>query len=171
MGDEKINVDVALKKADQLSKEERFQEAIDICCDVIAQEADCYAAYSERSCNLHALGRFEEALRDLGKLIVLRPASPTAYFRRARWQIERGAYELALADLYQVIDFKVEYFNESAYFHLAVALLNVNRIDDALQACGMLSPGFKEFISTPSTPGKALWRDELMLLIQQGKRI
>lgn len=171
MGEEQINVDLALAKADQLSKEDRFEEAIDICCDVIAQDDDCYAAYSERSCNLHALGRFEESLRDLEKLIELRPSSPTAYFRRARWQIERGEYEFALKDLYQVIDFQVEYFNESAYFHLVVALLNTNRIDDALQACGMLSPGFKEFISTPSTPGKALSRDELMLLVQQGKRV
>lgn len=171
MSDEQRNVDLALAKADQLSKEERFEEAIDVCGDVIAQDDDCYAAYSERSCNLYALGRFEEALRDLEKLIELRPSSPTAYFRRARWQIERGEYEFALKDLYQVIDFQVEYFNESAYFHLVVALLNTNRIADALQACDKLSPSFKEFISTPLTPGKALSRDELKLLVQQGKRI
>ncbi len=166
-----VNVDIALAKAEQFSKEGQYEEAIGICDNVISYDERCYAAYNERSCNLHALGRSAEAFRYLEKLIHLRPSSPTAYFRRARWRIELGEYETALKDLYQVIDFEDDYFNDSANFHLVIALANTNRINDALQACESLPPGFKEFVSTPSTPGSLLSRDQLQRLVQQGKTI
>jgi tetratricopeptide (TPR) repeat protein len=171
MSASRIDAEKALAKAWQLSKDERFEEAVELCDEVIAHHEDCYDAYSERSCNLHSLGRVTEALRDLEKLIELRPSSPTAYFRRARWRIERGEYELALKDLYQVLEFKVEYFDESVRFHLVIALLNTQRGDDAKRESEMLSPGFKEFVSTPSTLGKTFSREELILLAQQGGKI
>lgn len=144
-----VNANLALTKANLLYKEKRFEEAVCIFDDIIVHDESCCAAYDEGSCNLQALGRFSETIRDLEKLIDLRPSSPTAYFRRARWLIEIGEYESALKNLYQVIDLDVHYFNGSAYFYLAVALSNTNRLEEALQACQSIPHGFKEFIRAP----------------------
>ena len=65
MSASRIDAEKALAKAWQLSKDERFEEAVELCDEVIAHHEDCYDAYSERSCNLHSLGRVTEALRDL----------------------------------------------------------------------------------------------------------
>ena len=110
---EQKDVDRLLADADRLARARRYEEAIEICDIVISDDPNSYAAFSERSCSLHALGRVEDAFRDVEKLIELRPESPTAYFRRARWHMERGEYELALNDLRQVMAFNVEYFTDS----------------------------------------------------------
>ncbi|WP_222610890.1 hypothetical protein [Undibacterium sp. FT79W] len=171
MNDIENSLKEKLENIDRLFINEEYDLALQICNEIIAENEDCYAAYSERSCIFHALGRNSEAFDDVDKLIKLRPTSPTAYMRRARWHLEQGADDLALKNVNFVIELGTEYFIDSAYFYQAIALLNIGKKTEAIEACQMLPGDFRDYVNTYNIRGKLLSRDDLYRLAQQGGRL
>jgi len=152
----------------RLRKEEKYEEALQVCNEMIAEDNECYAAYSKRSHILHGLGKYSEALRDLGRLIELRPDGPTAYLQRAEWYLEQGDDKLAMDDLDFVIRTGEPYFIDTAYFYRAVACLNLGHKAEAIDACLKLPDDFKYQIETPRWGGRLLSRDDIYRMANQG---
>jgi tetratricopeptide (TPR) repeat protein len=155
----------------QLYKDEKYEEAIQICNDIIFENEDCFFAYSQRSYSFHALGRNQDAFDDIEKLIELRPTCPVAYMRRARFHLERGDDDLALADANFVIELEDEYFIDTAYFYQAVSLLNLGRSTEALAAYQMLPDDYRDYLKTYNVFGKLISKSDLHDLIKKGGKL
>lgn len=146
-------------------KPEEYGQIIQVCSEIIAEDSDCYEAFSARSHVYYRLGMYTEALCDVGRLIQLRPKSPVAYIRRAGWYLERGEYGHALADAKVVIESGDEYFANVAYFYRAMASLNLGSKADAMDACRNLPDDFKFYVKIYNAGGKVISRDDLCKLV------
>jgi tetratricopeptide (TPR) repeat protein len=151
-----------LADAAALLREGKYQEAIDIYSCIIFEESDCYAAFSARSRIFHDLGMHADALRDIAKLIELRPNSPCAFIERAAWYLELGDDQLAIGDADFVIATGDEYFINTAHFYKAVASFNLGEKQNLMDSCGKLPLDFKSYIKTLRHGGRLLTRDDLV---------
>jgi tetratricopeptide (TPR) repeat protein len=151
-----------LADAAALLKEGKYQEAIDICSGIILEESDCYAAFSARSRIFHDLGKHEDALRDIAKLIELRPNSPCAFIERAAWYLELGDDQLAVSDADFVIATGDEYFINTAHFYRAVASFNLGQKQNLMDSCDKLPLDFKSYVKTWRHGGRLLTRNDLV---------
>ncbi len=165
MNSSEENVKEKLKAIAQLSQKNDYVQSMQICNELIAQENNCYAAYSARAEILYHLGRYQEASQDIDKLMELRPHSPSAYVRRAEWNLAQGNDKLVVDDLSFVIKSKDPYFLNVAYFYSAVALLNMGNKAGAMEACDQLPDGYEFYVETHQDGGRLLSRDALGKMI------
>jgi tetratricopeptide (TPR) repeat protein len=145
-----------------LLKESKYQEAIDICSGIILEESDCYAAFNARSQIFLDLGKHEDALRDITKLIELRPNSPCAFIERAALYLELGDDQLAIGDADFVIATGEDYFINVAHFYKAVASFNLGQKQNLMDLCSKLPLDFKFYVKTLRHGGRLLTRDDLV---------
>jgi tetratricopeptide (TPR) repeat protein len=154
-----------LEKISQLRNEGAYDEALQICNEIIDTDDACYAAYSMRSRIYYDLGIYSDAFVDLGKLATLRPHSPSAYFERATWNLELGNDQLVLNDVQIILKLGDEYFVNSAYFYLAVAQLNLGNKAEAFDAAIQLPEAFKLYVKTRGFGGRVLTKNELIKMV------
>ena len=153
------------KVIDRLRDEGRFEEAIEVCGEMIAADEENYTAYSERAEILYSAGRREEAFRDLEILMRLRPGSPSAYYIRAKWNLEDGNYRSVVDDAAVIIQSRDKYFVDVAYFFRSLANFNLGNKKDAISDCLRLPEEFKMSIDMPGMGWKVLSRKDLHKIV------
>lgn len=156
-----------IESSELLRKAGNYEEAIKICNEIIAQDAQCYLAYSQRSYIFHRMSNWDKAFADLEMLIALRPSCPAAYFTRARWNFERGHYSSSIEDSNVVVNSGEFYFLEAAHFFRSLALLKTGRQQDALSDAQKLAMDFKYFVKFIDSPGRIITRDDLLRMIDK----
>jgi tetratricopeptide (TPR) repeat protein len=167
MNASKLSLDVLLEKIARLREEMQFQNAIAICNDIIVSDVACYPAYGARSRIFYDLGRYEDAFKDLEKLIELRPNSPSAYLERAAWGLERGNYKSAIDDSTHVIESGELYYMSMAYFYQCIGYLLQGDKKQATEACSKLPNDFKAYLKTPHVIDGIVTRDSLYEMIRK----
>jgi len=153
------------KIIDRFRDEGRFEEALQVCEEMIAADSGDYAAYSERADILYSIGQRKEAYQDLGRLIQLRPESPSAYYVRAKWNLEVGDYQAVLDDATTIMRFRDKHFIDVAYFYRAIAQFKLGNKTDAVADCLRLPADFKMPVDIPQMGWKVLSRKELQEMI------
>ena len=154
-----------LKAIAQFTKEDKYEQSLQVCNELIDQDSNCYSAYSARADVLYHLGKYTEAFQDIDRLMYLRPDSPSAYVRRAEWNLAQGNDKLVIDDLSFVIKSKDQYYLNVAYFYSTVALLNLGKKAEALEACRKLPDGYEFYVETYHAGGRLLSRDALDKMI------
>lgn len=155
-----------LEKAEDFCEQKKYEEAILVCSDLIAEDECLYAAYSKRSYAYFAIKKYEEAFDDIEILIKLKPDSPSPYFKRGYRQLEFGKYQNAIEDLTFVIDTKEYYFLNTAYFYRLLAYYKLGRKKQALEDCLQLPQDFSLWAKLPGDKkGKVYTKDSLRELI------
>ncbi len=127
-----IRTDDVLQNADQLFKDNRYQEMIDLLNRTILEESTTPELYFLRGIAWMQLQRYDEAIDDLTKAVDLRPDYFRAWQNRGLvWSFKRK-YNKAIADLNQAIELRPNH--ASTYRHLGNALLQTKDYDQAIQA-------------------------------------
>lgn len=149
-----------------LDKRQQLDEALSLCNELLHEQVS-YEIYNERTYVFEGLGRREEALQDLQRMIELKPDASNAYFQRALWAIADGRFLDSLDDLVCVIERGEAYFLEDAYFYRAVALLNLDKRMEAMQDCLQLSADYSMHVRSPGRIRGILSRDDLIALASE----
>lgn len=106
----------------------RYQEAADVCSQVIAAAPGDAASYVQRAVAWAGLGRADEALADLGEAIALEPDLGLAYHQRGAVLSALGRYGEALRDLDRAVRLAP---TAAVYSDRASALLQLSRQHEA----------------------------------------
>jgi Flp pilus assembly protein TadD len=102
----------------------RYQEAVDVCSQVIAAAPDDAALYVQRSVAWAGLGRTDDALADLGEAVALEPDFGRAYHERGVVLSALGRHGEALRDLDRAVRLAP---TAAAYSDRASVLLQLSR--------------------------------------------
>jgi len=126
-----IETDEVLRNADQLFKDSRYQEMIDLLNQAILEESTSPELYFFRGIAWMQIQRNDEAIDDLTKAIDLRPDYFRAWQNRGlAWSFKKK-YSKAIGDLNQAIELRSNHV--STYRHLGNALLQVKDYDQAIE--------------------------------------
>jgi len=126
-----IETDEVLRNADQLFKDSRYQEMIDLLNQAILEESASPELYFFRGIAWMQIQRNDEAIDDLTKAIDLRPDYFRAWQNRGlAWSFKKK-YSKAIGDLNQAIELRSNHV--STYRHLGNALLQVKDYDQAIE--------------------------------------
>jgi tetratricopeptide (TPR) repeat protein len=126
-----IRTDDVLLEADQLFKDSRYQEMIDLLNRSILEESTSPELYFFRGIAWMQLQRFDEAIDDLTKAIDLRPDYFRAWQNRGLAWSNRRKYDKAVRDLNHAIGLRPNH--SSTYRHLGFALLQTKDYDQAVE--------------------------------------
>jgi tetratricopeptide (TPR) repeat protein len=165
MNESESLIEKKLHDIDSLQKAKKFEEAIEVCNEIIADDDECYMAYSKRGDIFYGLGMHQDAFRDLDKLMEIRPECPSAYYVSARWNLELGNDKSAIDDANFVIKSGVAYFINMAYFFRSIAFLNLGDKKAAAEDCLLLPEEFKTAVTIHKIGWKILSRDDLYKMI------
>ena len=156
-----VSIKTKLEQLAHLVEQCEYDCALKLCDEIIEEDDSVYEVYSERSYMLYQLGRKSEAFLDLQLLMELRPESPSAYLRRAVWNLELGHDLLAIQDLSLVIETEDQYFLDAAYFYRSVAYLNTGKKMQALMDCQRLPEDLSFYVRTRDDGGRLLSVDSI----------
>lgn len=130
-----------------LCAERRYQEALKLCAEFIAEHPDHPFGYHMRAAVHVVMGEPNLALADRDKVVSLCPQEPGAYMARADDHLRLGDFAAAAGDLD-----RAEKFDNGHYWPMipllrAHCLAQAGRLDDALADCARvpddyLLPGF-----------------------------
>lgn len=112
---------VSRKKAENLIKEEKFEEAINILDLVLKNNPEEYIAYLDRAEAKTELKLYNQALDDINKSIELCPYSLKAYYSRSVIYSYLEEYEKAIQDAEYVISISQSFpdaYNQRGYCYL-----------------------------------------------------
>ncbi|MDM5182131.1 hypothetical protein PO883_33715 [Massilia sp. DJPM01] len=154
-----------LDDVERLQNSDKFEEAIEVCNEIISVDSECYMAFSRRGDIYHGMGMHENAFRDLKKLMMLRPDCPSAYYVSARWNLELGNDQAVVDDANFVVKSGEPYFIKMAYFFRALAFLSLGNKAKALDDCHKLPDEFRTAVTTYKTGWQVLSRADLMKMI------
>jgi tetratricopeptide (TPR) repeat protein len=154
-----------LDDVERLQNSDKFEEAIEVCDEIISLDSECYMAFSRRSDIYHRMGQHEAAFHDLDRLMKIRPECPSAYYVSARWNLELGNDRAAIDDANFVIKSGEQYFIKMAYFFRSIAFMNLGNKKAALDDCHMLPDEFRTALTLYKTGWKVLSRADLLEMI------
>jgi tetratricopeptide (TPR) repeat protein len=123
----------------QLQKERRFEEALESGARLQAAYPQSHHVHKWVAHVFEAMVNLEEAIRELSEAIVLAPGEPDYYFSRARWRLELGRYDDAIADCDSVIAVEStlgrHYYLGASYFIRALSKARIGDNRGALDDC------------------------------------
>lgn len=132
-----------LDRIDDLRREGNYEEALSICNEMIASNADIFIPYMKRKNLYHRMGRYEEAFQDIDFLLKLQPEkSAASYYSRGEMKMEIGSYQDALHDFTLVINMKEYYFLNASYFFRSLAYYKLRKKKESLNDCLQLPHDF-----------------------------
>ncbi|HVV04309.1 MAG TPA: tetratricopeptide repeat protein [Puia sp.] len=126
-----IKTDDVLLEADQLFRDSRYQEMIDLLNRSILEESTTPELYFFRGIAWMQLQRNDEAIDDLTKAIDLRPDFFRAWQNRGLAWSGKRKYDKAIRDLHHAIGLRPNH--PSTYRQLGNALLQVKDYDQAVE--------------------------------------
>lgn len=127
-----IKTDDVLLEADQLFRDSRYQEMIDLLNRTILDESNTPELYFLRGIAWTQLQRYDEAIDDLTKAVDLRPDYFRAWQNRGlAWSFKRK-FNKAIPDLIRAIELRPNH--ASTYRHLGNAFLQTKDYDQAIEA-------------------------------------
>jgi len=126
-----IETDNVLRNADQLFKDSRYQEMIDLLNRTILEESTTPELYFMRGIAWMQLQRYDEAIDDLTKAIDLRPDYFRAWQNRGLVWSYKKKYDKAVRDLSHAIELRPDH--ASTYRYLGNALLQAKDYDQAIE--------------------------------------
>ena len=169
LNSKKIDLESSLLKekielVSSLIKSEDYENALNICNELVEKYTLAYEIVSERAFINYSLGKTDHALADLQTLIDLRPDSPTAYVKRAVWNLEFGNDLQAINDLTVVILMGDEFYIEVSYFYRAIAYIHLGMRDYAYNDYVNLSDDFNFRVKTLKEGTRFLSKEDIKVL-------
>ncbi len=138
------NVEAELQRAYRLSERQLYTAAIKICSRVIDEYPFDFRAYNRRSKIYGRLKDWPHAIKDVSKAIHLNPKNPAHYFSRARYRMNMGDFDNAVADLDRLLATKNnDYYFESALFFRALAHSHLKNYKQVLSDCEEVRDDFE----------------------------
>lgn len=147
-----------------LIKNEDYESALNVCNELVEKYNFSHKIMSDRAFLNYSIGRIDEALDDLQTLIDIHPESPSAYVKRAAWNLELGNDIQAINDLTIVILMRDEFYLEVSYFYRAMAYLNLGMRDEAYNDYMNLSEDFYFWIKTPKEGTRFLSNEDIKVM-------
>jgi arylsulfatase A-like enzyme/Flp pilus assembly protein TadD len=130
---DKIEVGNMMSRANTLLEEKRFDEAVLLLHQVIAQDPKMTVAYAKLGTAEARLGNFPEAVKAKRKAVELMPESPDLHFELGNVLVEAQDYEAAVTELEGV---EAEMPGSwKAKFLLAMAYSRTDRLPQAISEC------------------------------------
>jgi serine/threonine protein kinase len=131
--DEAHEILAYIDKARALIKVGKYQQALDVCEQVLQKDPQNALAYYHISVALIELGKYQQALDACERSIWLDPSYSPAFVCQANILVKLGKYQQALNDCEQAIWLDSSY--APAYVCKATALVELGRYQQALDVC------------------------------------
>jgi tetratricopeptide (TPR) repeat protein len=143
MEDVKKQLDEAYSVA---TKKKDYDKAFAICNAVIQAHPSPPDGLRKRAAIYAYKGDLDLAIGDMTKAIEQGPSEPGDHFFRGWWHLDKGDAARAVKDLTKALELGEErnfhYHDQSAHFFRAVALLRLQRYDEALADCQHVDDDF-----------------------------
>jgi tetratricopeptide (TPR) repeat protein len=128
-----------LKRILQLQKERRYDEALSLGLQLLASYPQSHLVHKQLAHVHDAMKNFQAAIREITEAIAISPREPDFYFNRARWYLETGRNNEAVADCDVAIALETSmgraYYLSSSYFIRAFAKLQSGDYAGGLDDC------------------------------------
>ncbi|GGB81899.1 hypothetical protein GCM10007424_22480 [Flavobacterium suaedae] len=120
-----------IEKAEQLFKEEEYQEIIELLPDeLLAQHNNAYL-YMLRGVIFEKLNDLDKAIKDYNKAIEINPTDANLYFNRGNSWHEKGEYTRAIEDYNKVIEINPK--DADAYQNRGFSMHKKGELDEAIK--------------------------------------
>lgn len=128
-----------LKRILQLQKDRKYDEALALGAQLQAAYPQSHLVHKQVAHVHDAMKDFDAAIREMSQAIALVPGEPDFYFNRARWYVETGRNDEAIADCDAAIRIETSmgrrYYLGSSYFVRAFARLQTGDYSGGLEDC------------------------------------
>lgn len=145
-----VNIDGKLERAFQCSEKKDYPAAVKLCSEAISENPDDPIGYRKRSHIYARMGKWENALQDLDRVISLQCEEPADYFSRGRLRLRVANFEQAIKDFTKAIDlseaYRDDYYIEMSRFFRAEALVRIGSYHDALTDCEHVRDEIRAYI-------------------------
>jgi tetratricopeptide (TPR) repeat protein len=118
------------EKANALSFEGHYQEALTFYDQALKIKLDSYGAWNNRGTALLNLGRYEEAISSYDKALKIKPDNPEAWHNQGAVLSNLGRYEEAISFYDQALKIKPD--DHETWNNRGQALLNLGRYEEAI---------------------------------------
>jgi tetratricopeptide (TPR) repeat protein len=126
-----------------LCKAKRFDEAINICEQEIAQNPAEPAGYRHKASVLELMRKLPEAAQYRDKVVELRPDCVASYFSRADLRYAMGDYASAIPDFTRAAELDHEQaFGPVNFLYRADCHRRLGNYDQALADCALVPDGY-----------------------------
>jgi len=151
----------------QATEIRNYEYALKLCEEVLHDHPFLADALRTRARIFAYMGDLSPAIDDMSTVINQNTREPDDYFSRGRWYLDCGEPVKALDDFTKVIDLgaasNFHYYDESAHFFRAAALLQLDRFAEALSDCKAVRDDFLVY-----TKSGQLSKSEIMMKVTAG---
>jgi len=145
-----MSINVTLKKVNELAKKGEYASAFEICNQELAVDSKNYDILRARASILILTDELEKAVEDL-LLLASESGEPSDYYDLARAQINNHDYSSAITALDKLLEISkredFDYYDSSAHFFRAFALIETGQKRAALDDMELLESGMQFWIS------------------------
>jgi tetratricopeptide (TPR) repeat protein len=143
-------VEAIQRRAQSAAESGRFEEALDLCEQLITAPAARTAGLRQRAAVRELQGKHGDAISDL-KLVLSESADePADYHALGLLQLEIGQTRDAVESLTRCLEIgrasNFGYYSNSCLFFRAIAHMKLNDLEEALADCSQLPPGYSTHV-------------------------
>jgi tetratricopeptide (TPR) repeat protein len=128
-----------LESISQLQNEQRFEEALERAASLKVTYPQSHHVHKWMAHVHEAMKNLNEAIREISEAMALAPGEPDYHFNRARWHLDLGHYDDAVADCTRAIGIEMSlrrtYYLGTSYFIRALARTRLGDERGALDDC------------------------------------